>query len=179
MLHNLFYRYTPYGPLSTSLKKEKKMRKSFFFLLLTGLFFSSMVPAFSQEKATREECIQKNREAAALIQKVGMEKAFDTFMDTSGPFVWKDTYVFVISMEGKVVVHPITPRLNGRDFSGLTDVTGKMFVNEYITVAKDPGEGWVDYMWPKPGEKTPVAKTSHVLRVPGEDLIVIAGIYIE
>ena len=32
------------------------------------------------------------------------------------------------------------------------DTTGKLFVQEYIKVAKTKGEGWVEYMYPTPEE---------------------------
>jgi len=43
------------------------------------------------------------------------------------------------------------------------------------------GSGWVDYMWPKPGEKSPSKKVSYVkgAKMPtGEVVIVGAGIYL-
>ena len=48
---------------------------------------------------------------------------------------------------------------------------------EFINVAKGKGAGWVDYMWPKPGEKKPSLKTTYVYKVPGESVIMAAGIY--
>ena len=32
------------------------------------------------------------------------------------------------------------------------DTTGKLFVQEYIKVAKLKGEGWTEYMYPTPEE---------------------------
>jgi len=66
------------------------------------------------------------------------------------------------------------------------DTNGKLFVQEYITVAKTKGEGWTEYMWPTPEEmKKPIPKKdrisskkiSYVYRVPGKDLMVIAGFF--
>jgi signal transduction histidine kinase len=46
-------------------------------------------------------------------------------------------------------------------------------------VAKTKGAGWVDYMWPKPGEKTPSLKVSYVklVKVDGEDIVVGCGVW--
>ena len=69
---------------------------------------------------------------------------------------------------------------------GQKDTTGKLFVQDYIAVAKTKGEGWTEYMYPTPDElkqETPFKekksskKTSFVYRVPGKDLMVIAGFF--
>ncbi|MGA2027907.1 MAG: cache domain-containing protein [Syntrophobacteraceae bacterium] len=131
----------------------------------------------AQDKATKEECVAKCKEAAALIKDVGIEAALPKIQDAKGSFVWKDSYVFALDLDGKCLVHPITPNLVGKTLTGLKDASGKMFINEYIAVANTPGEGWVDYMWPKPGEKTPSPKVTYVYRVPGQSIMLCAGIY--
>lgn len=66
------------------------------------------------------------------------------------------------------------------------DTTGKLYVQEMIEVAKTKGEGWTEYMYPKPEElKKPIPvqemvqskKMSYVYRVPGKELMVIAGYF--
>lgn len=131
----------------------------------------------AQERATKEECIAKAKEAAALIKEVGFEAAKVRLQDPNGPFVWKDTYIWVEDLDGKVLTHPVTPSLVGKTLMAIKDVNGKMFNAELIGVATTAGEGWVSYMWPKPGEKEPSGKISYVYRVPGENLVVVAGIY--
>ena len=118
----------------------------------------------------------KCKEAVAMIKQVGLEAGLAKIQDSKGPFVWKDSYVYVQSMEGRILAHPFVPALIGKDSLGMKDSNGKMFVNEEIEVAKS-GEGWIQYMWPKPGEKTSSSKICYVLRVPGEDAMVCAGIY--
>ncbi len=57
----------------------------------------------------------------------------------------------------------------------MKDTTGKLFVQEYLEVAKTKGEGWTEYMYPKPEElkkptpfkeKISSKKLSYVYRVP-------------
>jgi signal transduction histidine kinase len=131
----------------------------------------------AQEKATKEECVAKCKEAVTLIKQVRLEAALAKIQDSKGPFVWKDTYVYVQDMESKMLANAAVPSLVGKSSLGMKDANGKMFVNEIIEVAKNSGEGWVQYMWPKPGEKTPSSKMAYILRVPGENAIVCAGIY--
>jgi cytochrome c len=134
--------------------------------------------AMAGEKATKEESEAKCKAAAALIQELGMEGAKPQLEDPNGAFVWKDTYVFIIDMEKSTnLVHPVTPALVGKPLAGIKDVNGKMFFVEFINTAKTNGEGWVEYMWPKVGEKTPSLKKTYVYRVPGHNIAAAAGIY--
>jgi signal transduction histidine kinase len=152
------------------------MKKAVLALTCFGFLFmfcAGTLPA--QEKATKEECVAKCKEAVALIKQVGLEAALAKIQDPKGPFVWKDSYVYVLDMDSKMLAHPTVPALVGKPSLGMKDSNGKMFVNEMIEVAKS-GEGWVQYMWPKPGEK-PASKMGYVLRIPGENTIVCAGYY--
>ena len=130
------------------------------------------------EAATKEEVIAKCEEAAKLVQEKGVETAGQAIGDKAGPFVWKDTYVFLMDLDGKMLAHPIKPELTERtDILEVKDTDGKPLFVEFVEVAGKSGEGWVDYMWPKPGEEKPVAKSSYIYRVEGTPYFVGAGIY--
>ena len=154
------------------------MKKAALVLVCFGfLFVFCTAISVAQEKATKDECVAKCKEAAALIKEGGIEAALPKLQDPKGPFVWKDSYVFVQDLQGKMLAHPINPKLIGKSFNGLKDVNGKMFNTEMTEIAKNAGEGWVSYMWPKPNETTPSAKSAFILRVPGQEILVGAGIY--
>jgi signal transduction histidine kinase len=158
-------------------QRGRLMKKTLSILACFGfLFMFCAGTSVAREKATKEECIAKCKEAIALIKEVGLEAALAKIQDPKGPFVWKDSYVYVLDMEGKMLANPVVPDLVGKPSMGLKDANGKMFVNQIIEVAKS-GADWVPYMWPKPGEKAPSSKLVYVLRVPGEDAVVCAGIY--
>lgn len=64
----------------------------------------------------------------------------------------------------------------------MKDAKGKAFIREFIETAKTKGSGWVDYMWPKPGEDKPSKKISYIKKAKmpdGEMVIVGAGMYVE
>ncbi|MBF0377294.1 MAG: cache domain-containing protein [Desulfamplus sp.] len=146
-------------------------------LWLTIICLSFTIISFAEEKATKEECIAKVKEAAAMAKASGADATFAKINDPKGQFVWKDSYVFCIDVEsGKILAHPIKPKLVGQMMKGLKDVNGKLFFVEFINVAKEKGEGWVDYMWPKPGEKEPTPKSTYVMKVEGTNLIMGAGV---
>jgi len=147
----------------------------FSTLLIALLFFTTVNAA---ENATKDECIEKAKAAAQLLQEKGMEAALEKVNDKTGPFVWKNSYVFCIDLEKQCnIAHPMTPALIGKNLMGAKDVNNKMFFAEFISVAKTQGEGWVSYMWPKPGETTPSLKSTFVYRVPGQNVAMLAGIY--
>jgi Methyl-accepting chemotaxis protein len=73
-------------------------------------------------------------------------------------------YFWVNDANSRVLMHPIKPELEGQDLSGMEDPNGKLIFREFArTVAESPtGSGFVDYLWPKPGEEEPQPKLSHV-----------------
>jgi signal transduction histidine kinase len=130
------------------------------------------------ESATREEVIAKCEEAAKMVHEKGLDLASKAIGDKQGSFVWKDTYVFLMDLDGKMIAHPIKPELTQRDtLTPVKDTAGKPLFVEFIQVAGSQGKGWVDYMWPKPGQDDPAPKSSYIYRVEGTPYFVGAGIY--
>ena len=72
-------------------------------------------------------------------------------------------YFWVNDMTPRVLMHAAKPELEGKDMSALKDPNGKLLFNEFVAVVKRDGKGFVDYYWPKPGDKDPVAKISYVM----------------
>lgn len=143
----------------------------------TFVLFSSL--AVAGEKATTEECIEKTHEAAAIINARGLEEAIKLIGDPKGPFVWKDSYVFLMDLKGKMLAHPMQPQLTRYEHVLLeTDATDKALFVHFVNVAREDGEGWVDYRWPKPGKKSPSKKVTYIYKVPSKDLLVGAGVYV-
>ncbi len=150
--------------------------KRVIMLLACALFLTVAATAgFAQEKATPKEVVQKVNEAVNLIKEKG-DAAFDIIRDKKGPFVWKDTYLFVGDYDGIMLVHPFNAKLEGKNLLGLKDANGKLFHAEFISIAKS-GEGWADYTWVKPGDKTPSPKVGFAKGVPGKNLFVGGGVW--
>lgn len=151
--------------------------------LLIALVLSIPVLFASQavagEHATTEECVQMVHEAAAMINARGLEEAMKLIGDPKGPYVWKDSYVFLMDLDGKMLAHPMQPELTRYKHVLLeTDATGKAIFVHFVNIAREHGEGWVDYMWPKPGKKSPSKKVTYIYKVPSKNLIVGAGVYV-
>jgi len=88
-------------------------------------------------------------------------------------------YFFVTDSNNKVVMHGIKQELEGKDMSGEKDPNGKYIFREFTKVAKEKGEGFVDYMWPKAGNTKPVPKISYVKHFKQWDWILGTGIYVD
>ncbi len=91
----------------------------------------------------------------------------------------KDGYFWVNDYDGNMVMHPIKPSLNGKNLLSLKDPTGKKFFADFVNIAKEKGEGFERYMWPKPGEEQPSPKLSFVKGFPKWGWVVATGFYID
>jgi cytochrome c len=136
--------------------------------------------ASASTKATPQMVMDKVEKAAALLQKEG-KAAFPKFRGKDSEFIFAGTYIFINinDLSGFVLLHPLKYKLEGHNSVDLKDANGKLFFVAMHEVAKTKGAGWVDYMWPKPGEKTPTMKVTYVKRVKaeGEDLVLGCGIW--
>ncbi|MGD9969821.1 MAG: methyl-accepting chemotaxis protein [Sulfuricurvum sp.] len=90
-----------------------------------------------------------------------------------------DDYCFILDTNVRGVMHPIKPQLDGTDLSGIEDPNGvKLFV-EFARVAKTQKEGFVRYMWSKPGKEEPQPKLSYVRLFEAWGWIIGSGVYID
>ncbi len=88
-------------------------------------------------------------------------------------------YFWINDMDTVMVMHPLKPELNGKDISGVEDPTGKRLFAEAVNVCGKKGEGFVEYMWPRPGHDEPVSKISYVKRFEAWDWVIGTGVYVE
>jgi signal transduction histidine kinase len=118
-------------------------------------------------------------EAVARIEEQG-EAAFPLFRDPTGPFLAKDAYVFVDDMTGVELVNAAFPSIEGKNLSEFKDAEGKLVQKAIETVVQTTGSGWIDYMWPKPGESASTQKSAFVSKatVNGKSYAVGCGVYL-
>ena len=128
------------------------------------------------ERAFVEDMVN---DAIAQIEKNG-QQTFQLFHDPTGPFIAKDAYIFVYDMNGINLVLPGFPNLEQRNLSEFKDTQGKRVIREMLDLVQTSGSGWVDYMWPKPGESVSTQKTSYVSKAKLGDKFVLvgAGVYL-
>src|SRR5438034_11188626 len=159
-------------------------RKTLTNLLITcGVVCLVYSPAFSADSPQSPEAkrlVALVDKAAALTESKG-KSAFPEFKKKDSEWLKGETYIFIADMSGTILMHPANPELETKSIIDLKDANGKPFMREFIEAAKK-GSGWVDYMWPKPGEKKPSKKLSYIkqAKMPnGETILVGAGIYAE
>ena len=114
------------------------------------------------------------QKAALQVEKQG-DGAYRAFRDPSGPYRVKDAYIFVLDPKANLLVNPAFPNLEGRNQMDLKDTQGKFLNREMLRVAQTRGSGWVDYMWPKPGESVPTQKSAYVRKAKLGDSWVVVG----
>ena len=117
--------------------------------------------------------------AAALVDKQG-KSAFTDFRKRGSEWFHDATYLFVYDMKGNVLLNPAFPQREGTNVAGGKDANGKLFHDEIIKTAQSAkGSGWVDYMFPKPGQTQPSHKWTYVKRVTidGTPGLIGAGFY--
>ena len=152
------------------------MKNGKILVVLALLIVALSSVAVGQDHATAREVVAKVREAAKTLSKTGDLAPFN---QKQGPWVWKDTYIFVEDCDKKVqVAHPLRPELVGIDFMSIKDTKGKnVFPEGFCDAAKKPSGVWYEYWWPKPGEKEGSRKLAYGLSAKGTPYVVAAGVY--
>lgn len=118
--------------------------------------------------------------AAGLIQEQGRAAAFAEFRKKGTMWFTGDIYIFADDMAGNVLLNPL-PQNEGKNAIDQKDANGKLLQRAMVELLKEKEAGWVDYMWPKPGQTKPSLKWSYVRRVNFDGIpgLVGAGFYPE
>lgn len=135
------------------------------YIVGSGLYNDRMERAF---------VVDAVEEAIGRIEKQGAA-ALPLFYDPAGPFLNKDAYIFVLDLNGNVISLPPFPNLEGSSLRDVKDTEGKPFVREILALVKTSGSGWVDYMWPKPGQSASTRKSTFVSKAKMGDQWVLVG----
>jgi cytochrome c len=130
--------------------------------LLGTLLLAGAGIAAAGDMASPDEAKAMSEKAQAAVNDMGKDAAFAAFAAADGGFMEKDLYVFCMDMEGVMLSHAVKPELVGKNLLDFNKYGDELF-KDMIAVAKDTGEGWVDYSWPYPGTDEVKAKTSYVM----------------
>lgn len=133
----------------------------------------------SGTKPTVAMVMAKVDAAVELVNKEG-RAAFPKFKGHDSDFIYAGTYIWIHSpTTGVMLMHPMKPVLEGKNVNPLRDKSGKLLFIEMNRVATEDGSGWVEYQWPKPGEKASSTKVSYVKLAEhnGEKFVVGSGVY--
>jgi cytochrome c len=144
------------------------MRRSFSVALSVVLLFCATVlvaKSYTPKTNTRAAVKAYVDRAAKEVARHGASCA--TFKDKN--WMAGDYYIFVIGPDDHLVCHP-NASLVGKMNTDIVDANGKKVGEELANKAKSKdGHGWVDYVWPRPRQTTPVPKSSYAEKVKGPD----------
>jgi len=127
------------------------------------------------EVASKDEAVAIVKKAIAFHKANGKDKLVAEINSKNQIFIDRDLYVYVITMDGVMLAHPMNAKLVGKDLAQLKDADGKPFIQDILELAKAGKPGWVDYKWPNPLSKVVESKTTYTEQVGG--LVFCAGVY--
>ncbi|KAA0597158.1 methyl-accepting chemotaxis protein [Azospirillum lipoferum] len=119
-------------------------------------------------------------EAEVKAGRLTREQAFERLKANLNTMFYngKD-YLFVINMSYQTVVHPVRPESIGKDMRDQKDANGVYFSRELVDTARTKGDGFVEYMYPKPNTEVPLPKLSYVKMFEPWQLAIGTGVYID
>lgn len=131
--------------------------------------------ARAAEHGTAEEALALINKTAAYLIDEGPEKTFFEVSNPKGRFIYRDLYVVIYDMQGKIMAHGMTPRLVGLNAMEYRDDDDKQFVRDIIERAAKGQHGPVDFKWVHPQTQRLYAKSTYFRQV--GLYVVTAGIY--
>ncbi|AWN40282.1 cache domain-containing protein [Methylobacterium durans] len=133
-------------------------------------------PPTTAERAARIEALVSK--AAALVEARG-RAVFSEFRKRDSEWRFGEFYLFSVDFDGKILLNVEFPLREGTIRLKEKDADGNRYVEEFIEVARTSGSGWVDYMFPKPGQRYPSVKWSYIksTTVDGTPALIGAGFY--
>jgi methyl-accepting chemotaxis protein len=77
-----------------------------------------------------------------------------------------------------IFMHPTLPQREGEDLGNTADANGVYYVRELYENAQKGG-GFVDFIFPKPPSMEQTPKIAYVMYIPGTDIWISTGIYVD
>ena len=123
------------------------------FALALGLAVGT--PALAKEgNATKDDAVATVKKGIAFIKANGKDKGYAEISNKQGQFIDRDLYLVVYGLDGKCLAHGANEKQVGKDLIELTDIDGKYFVKERVSLVKSKPTGvWQDYKFTNPTNK--------------------------
>jgi methyl-accepting chemotaxis protein len=118
-----------------------------------------------REHGTEQEAMELVQQGCQFLASQGRQALLDDVNRLDfGRFVHRDLYLLVLGLQdGIFTAHGNNP---GRLGTGpqVKDIDGKHFAREMVRVAREQGEGWVEYKWVHPVTSQVSVKNAYVRR---------------
>jgi methyl-accepting chemotaxis protein len=169
----------------------------FLWIITLITFLGALVPVYDLFNDFSEELWETRRTAArsvvesahAIAQRLAAQAKSGEIKLEDAKMMAKEAikgiryqgteYVWINDMHPLMVMHPIRPELDGKDLSDFKDPNGKKLFVAFVERVKADKAGFVDYLWPKPGQSQPVPKISYVKGFDEWGWIVGSGVYVQ
>ncbi|MFZ6772504.1 methyl-accepting chemotaxis protein [Undibacterium sp. SXout7W] len=156
-------------------------------LVMTSIFlFTEKTMLLQERKSNVMQTVQTAEKLVAYYHNLSVKnklsepEAKQAAMDAVRALRYGEgEYFWINDMQTVMVMHPIKPELEGQNLSGSKDTAGKPLFNDMVDVVKSKGDGFVFYMWPKPGSKDSVEKVSYVKGFAPWGWVIGSGVYID
>lgn len=153
------------------------------FLLLTGVVLNR------HYQALKDKSYQENKHLVEVVhtllghyadkKDMDAQQAKSAALEAVKALRYDNSnYYWIQDSTPSMVMHPLKPALDGKDLRTFKDGNGKAFFVEMARTAKQQGEGFVDYVWPLPGEDAPTDKISYVKAFKPWGWTIGSGIYL-
>lgn len=90
-----------------------------------------------------------------------------------------DGYFWIDDLQGTNVLHPIVPKIEGKNRYDFKDSLGNLAIQNQIKVASQPEGGFHEFWFPRPGETEPAPKRGFAQTFEKYQWIVSTGNYID
>lgn len=165
------------------------------FVILVGVLASALVISVFSLSALYQETLKQRKASVqyvvesaisqvnSLYEQIQKEGKSEEDAKQEALFVLRnlryegENYVWINDLGPKMVMHPFKKEMEGQDLTNYQDPNGKRLFVEMVRVCQEKGEGYVDYVWPKPGSDQPVPKVSYVKLFKPWGWIVGSGVY--
>jgi methyl-accepting chemotaxis protein len=98
----------------------------------------------------------------AWIEDVTSQMKRDALAQVSSMRLADGNYFWINDLDFTMLMHPVKAELVGKNTKEMTDADGKFYFQDFVSACKENGEGFVSYMWQKPGENISLPKLSYV-----------------
>ncbi|WP_166667315.1 methyl-accepting chemotaxis protein [Hypnocyclicus thermotrophus] len=115
-------------------------------------------------------------ESGEMTLEEAKNKAKETIRNmryTGNNYFWIDNGNYIN------ILYSVKPKAEGTNRENLIDKQGKKLVKELVDIAKQNGESYVTYYYPKPGGTTELPKLGHVKQFKPWDWYIGTGFYID
>ena len=139
------------------------------------------------DRATLKTFVEEARRVyLEMLEDNTADQVNIVFRDEGGPWKHDDIHVFILTMDGVILLNGGNPALEGEDLYDFEDLNGVKYVQELIATANQGG-GYVQYYFDNPAiegdEEVGSLKVSYVIHIAapnlngGETAIIGSGIY--